>query len=157
MNNVINISLRVNGRNYELNIEGNERLIDVLRDRLGFKSVKEGCGSGDCGLCIVLMNGKPVHSCMVMGFQAREKEITTVEHLGDEDNLHPIQKAFTDVGAVQCGYCIPAAILVSKHILENHENPTQNDIRWFLRSVLCRCGSYLRFEKAIYEVSQQVR
>ncbi len=152
---MINVHLKVNGHDYEVSIEGNERLIDILRDKLGFKSIKEGCGSGDCGLCIVLMNGKPVHSCMVMGFQARGKDIVTVEGIGSEENLHPIQRAFIDVGAVQCGYCIPAAILVSKHIIENMSHPSQQDIRRLLRSVLCRCGSYLRFEEAIRKVSQE--
>jgi len=146
---LMKITLRVNGRDYEVGLEGNERLIDLLRDKLGFKSVKEGCGTGDCGLCLVLMNGRPVHSCLVMAFQAREKEITTVEGIGDEQNLHPIQKAFIETGAVQCGYCIPAAILASKYLLDKEEKPTREEIRWMLRSVLCRCGSYIRFEEAI--------
>ena len=153
---MLSISLKVNGREYNVDVEGNERLVDVLRNKLGFKSVKEGCGEGDCGLCIVLLDGKPVHSCMVMAFQARGREVTTVEALGDEDNLHPLQRAFIDVGAVQCGYCIPAAILVCKYAIESGLASSREEVRRLLRSVLCRCGSYIRFEEAVKKAQQEV-
>ncbi|MDJ0270840.1 MAG: (2Fe-2S)-binding protein [Aigarchaeota archaeon] len=149
---LLKIRLTVNGREYEVGLGGSELLIDVLRDRLGLKSVKEGCGEGDCGLCLVIADGVPIHSCLVMAFQADGKKITTVEGLGDGENLHPIQRAFIDVGAVQCGYCIPAAILAAKHLIDTTKNPSREEIRRALRSVLCRCGSYIRFEQAILKV-----
>lgn len=151
----LKITLNVNGINYEVGLEGNERLIDVLRDKLGFKSIKEGCGSGDCGVCIVLVDGKPIHSCLMMAFQARGKKITTVEGIGDENNLHPLQQKFIELGAVQCGYCIPAAILVGKYLIDNYLSLTSYDIRRELRSVLCRCGSYIRMEKSILEAARR--
>lgn len=143
------VTLRVNGRFYETVVSDNERLMDVLRNHLAFKSVKEGCGVGDCGLCIVLMNGRPVNSCLILAAKLNGDEIVTVEGLGSEANLHPLQKAFIDVGASQCGYCIPAALLISHHLLAKTPNPTSVEIRRSMRSVLCRCGSYLRFEEAI--------
>ncbi|MEM4316414.1 MAG: 2Fe-2S iron-sulfur cluster-binding protein, partial [Nitrososphaerota archaeon] len=107
------VRMRVNGQPYELDVRDNERLVDVLRNHLAIKSVKEGCGVGDCGLCIVLMNGRPVNSCLVLAARLRDDEIITVEWLGDQAKLHPLQRAYIDVGASQCGYCIPAALLVS--------------------------------------------
>jgi len=139
---------RVNGVDYSLEVEPNERLCDVLRNRLGLMSVKTGCGVGDCGLCTVLLDGKPAPSCLVLAYRASDKEITTVEALGTEKNLHPLQKAFIDVGAVQCGYCIPAALLVLKHIHDTNPAARREDVRRALRGILCRCGSYLRFEEA---------
>jgi aerobic-type carbon monoxide dehydrogenase small subunit (CoxS/CutS family) len=128
-------------------------MVDVLRDVLGFKSVMEACGSGACGLCTVLVDGTPVHSCLMMAFQGRGKTMTTVEGLGNEHQLHPLQQAFIDAGAVQCGYCIPAALLAGKALLDAQPHPHHEDIRRALRSVLCRCGSYLRFEEAVLAVA----
>lgn len=143
------IRVNVNGVDYEVDMEGHERLIDLLRDKLGIKSVKEGCGSGECGVCTVLLDGRPVNSCLMLAVQARGKTITTVEGIGSADNPHPLQRAFLKVGAVQCGYCIPAVILTSKSLLDKNPNPSKEEIRSALRSVLCRCGSYLLFEEAI--------
>jgi carbon-monoxide dehydrogenase small subunit len=149
----LHVTLRVNGAQHKVALHGNERMVDVLRDILGFKSVKEACGSGACGLCTVLVDGKPVHSCLMMAFQGRGKAIMTGEGLGDERHLHPLQQAFIDAGAVQCGYCIPAALLTAKGLLDAQPDPPREEIRRALRSVLCRCGSYLRFEEAILSVA----
>jgi aerobic-type carbon monoxide dehydrogenase small subunit (CoxS/CutS family) len=149
---VMPLKFRVNGVEYSLEVEPHERLCDVLRNRLGLMSVKTGCGVGDCGLCTVLVNGKPVTSCLVLAYRASGSEITTVEALGTEKNLHPLQKAFIDVGAVQCGYCIPAALLVLKHLHDTNPYARREEVRHALRSVLCRCGSYLRFEEAFEQV-----
>lgn len=145
----LTVSFTVNGKQQSLDLRGNERLIDVLRDSLGLKSVKEGCGAGDCGLCLVLVDGKPMHSCLMMAAKIRAKSIITVEGLSDEKNLHPIQKAFIENGAVQCGYCIPAQILAAKSLLDSNPHPTRAEIRKALSPVLCRCASYLRFEESV--------
>ena len=148
------IRLNVNGVDHEVELKGNERLIDVLREKLGLRSVKEGCGTGECGACIVLVNGVPVASCLMLAVQARGKKITTLEGIGDESNLHPLQKAFIEVGAVQCGYCIPGAILVGKALLDRNPNPSREEIRRAFKSVICRCGSYLLFEEAVRMVAE---
>ncbi|MEM4302426.1 MAG: (2Fe-2S)-binding protein [Candidatus Caldarchaeum sp.] len=146
------VGLKVNGVNYSLDVEANERLSDVLRTRLGFMGVKEGCGVGDCGLCVVLMDDKPINSCLVLAYQADGREIQTVESLSVAGKLHPLQKAFIDVGAVQCGFCIPAALMVLKHLLDTNPSASSEEVRHALRNVLCRCGSYLRFLEAFEAV-----
>lgn len=146
------IDLYVNGERYVVDVEANERLSDVLRSKLGFMSVKQGCGVGDCGLCIVLLDGNPVNSCLVLAYQAAGQKITTVEALGEDGKPHPLQQAFIETGAVQCGFCIPAVLLVLKHLHDKKPNASREDIRYALRSVLCRCGSYIRFEEAFTKV-----
>jgi len=148
------VSLRVNGVDYRLEVEPNERLVDVLRGRLGLMGVKEGCGVGDCGLCIVLLDGRPVNSCLILAYQAEGHEVKTVESLGTPENLHPLQKAFVEA-AVQCGFCIPATLLVMESLLKNNPKASREDLRHALRSVLCRCGSYLRFEEAFEMVRKR--
>ncbi len=145
----LRLSFTANGKPRSLDLKGNERLIDVLRDSLDLKSVKEGCGAGDCGLCLVLVDGKPMHSCLTMAARIEGKTVITVEGLGDERQLSPIQKAFVETGAVQCGYCIPAQILAAKNLLDTNPRPTKAEIRKALSPVLCRCGSYLRFEESV--------
>ncbi|MDW8083828.1 MAG: (2Fe-2S)-binding protein [Candidatus Caldarchaeum sp.] len=142
------VDFEVNGVRYSVDVEPNERLSDVLRNKLRLVSVKQGCGTGDCGLCIVLVDGKPVNSCLVLAYRVDGLKITTVEALGDGGKLHPLQQAFIDVGAVQCGFCIPAALLVLKHLYDEKPTATKQEVRHALRTVLCRCGSYIRFEEA---------
>ncbi|MEM4573344.1 MAG: (2Fe-2S)-binding protein [Candidatus Caldarchaeum sp.] len=149
------VELVVNGERYSVDVEPNERLSDVLRSKLGYVSVKQGCGVGDCGLCIVLLDGKPVNSCLVLAYQAHGQSITTVEGIGDGGKLHPLQQAFIDTGAVQCGFCIPAALLVLKHLYEMNPGASRHEVRHALRSVLCRCGSYIRFEQAFEKVKKR--
>ncbi len=146
------IRLQVNGIKHEVELEGHERLMDILREKLGVRSVKEGCGTGECGMCAVLVNGVPMLSCLMLAVQARGKRITTVEGLEEDGKLHPLQKAFIETGAVQCGFCIPGAIIVAKGLLDRKRKPNRDEIRRALRSVLCRCGSYLMFEEAVQMV-----
>ncbi len=148
------VSLKVNGKPYSLDVAENETLSEVLRYRLGFMSVKEGCGEGDCGLCIVLLNGRPVHSCLVPAWRAEGAEVITVEGIGTESSLHPVQKAFVDEGAVQCGFCIPAAVLIGKWALDNGLAVDRERIRWAYRGLLCRCGSYIIFEGSVVRAAR---
>lgn len=137
-----NISLTVNGQKVEVNADENLRLLDLLRDELGLVGTKEGCGEGECGACTIIMDGETVNSCMVMAFQAEGSEITTIEGLEREGGLHPVQKAYMDVGAVQCGFCIPGMVLSTKALLDKNPDPDEAEIREGLSGNLCRCTGY---------------
>ena len=139
---MININLKINGKGYNLDIKEELRLLDLLREELKLTGVKEGCGEGECGACTVIMDGETVNSCMVMAFQADGSEILTIEGLGTEDNLHPIQEAFIEVGAVQCGYCTPGMILSVKSLLDKNPYPSRDEIREGISGNLCRCTGY---------------
>ncbi|MCD6488911.1 MAG: (2Fe-2S)-binding protein [Desulfurococcales archaeon] len=143
------IRLNVNGRDYVVTVKPYERLIDVLRYKLGFTSVKEGCGRGECGACVVLMDGKLVPSCLVLAIRANGSKIVTLEGLAPEGKLHAIQKAFLDTLGVQCGFCFPGVIIATKYLLDRVSDPSDEDIKNYLEGQLCRCGSYLRFIKAV--------
>ncbi len=145
----IAIRLNVNGRDYVVTVKPYERLIDVLRYKLGFTSVKEGCGRGECGACVVLMDGKLVPSCLVLAIRANGSKIVTLEGLAPEGKLHAIQKAFLDTLGVQCGFCFPGVIIATKYLLDRVSDPGDEDIKNYLEGQLCRCGSYLRFIKAV--------
>jgi len=151
------ITLKVNGKEYNIYVNSDDRLIDVLRDKLGLKSVKEGCGTGDCGLCTVLINGVPVLSCLMLAVQARNKEILTLEGLGSEEKLHPIQEAFREAHAVQCGFCTPAMILIAKALLDKNQNPSYDEIREAISGTLCRCTGYYSIVEAIKLASERVK
>lgn len=146
---MIEIQLTVNGKDYTVNIEEDKRLLDVLREDLGFTGVKEGCSEGECGACTVIMDRKTVNSCMVMGFQANGSNIVTIEGLEKDGQLHPIQQAFIDIGAVQCGYCTPGMILSAKALLDKNPNPTKEEIREGISGNLCRCTGYSKIVKAV--------
>lgn len=143
-----NITLTVNGEERKLSIDENLRLLDLLRDELGLVGTKEGCGEGECGACTVIMDGETVNSCMVMAFQADGSEITTIEGLERDGKIHPVQKAYIDVGAVQCGFCIPGMVLSTKALLDKNENPTEEEIREGLSGNLCRCTGYSKMVHA---------
>ncbi|RLE91255.1 MAG: (2Fe-2S)-binding protein [Thermoprotei archaeon] len=153
----IEITLNVNGKDYTVKVKPYERLIDVLRYKLGFISVKEGCGRGECGTCAVIMDGELVASCMVLAVQARGKKILTLEGLAPPGKLHAIQKALLDTFAMQCGFCFPGVIMAMKHLLDKNPNPTEEEIREALSGNLCRCGSYLRFIKAAKLAAEYIR
>ncbi|SHI15013.1 (2Fe-2S)-binding protein [Sporanaerobacter acetigenes] len=143
------ISLMVNGENKTLDVEEDKRLLDFLRDDLGLIGVKEGCGEGECGACTVIMDGQAVVSCLVMAFQADGSHITTIEGLAKNGELHPIQKAFIDSGAVQCGFCTPGMILSAKALLDKNPHPTREEIREGLSGNLCRCTGYNKIVDAV--------
>ncbi len=135
-------TLHVNGRVHEVSLEPHETLAEVLRDRLGLLGVKVSCGEGECGSCTVLLDGEPATSCLMLAVQAEGREITTIEGLGTEDDLHPIQQAFIDSHGFQCGFCAPGIILSSKALLEKNPQPTPGEVTEALNGHICRCGSY---------------
>jgi aerobic-type carbon monoxide dehydrogenase small subunit (CoxS/CutS family) len=143
------LRFNVNGKDYALLVQSHERLLDVLRDRLGLKGTKEGCSTGDCGICCVLMDGKLVNSCLIFAIQARNKRIETIEGIGTPEHLHPVQKEFMKWNASQCGFCIPAMILASKNLLDKNSNPTDEQIRKTTSGILCRCTGYLKIFEAV--------
>ncbi len=153
----IPIKLNVNGRDYVVTVKPYERLIDVLRYKLGFTGVKEGCGRGECGSCLVIMDGKLVPSCLVLAVRANGSRITTIEGIAPEGKLHAIQKALLDVHAVQCGYCLPGVIVAVKYLLDRNPEPSDEEIMEVLDGCLCRCGTYPRFLKAVKLAIKYVR
>ncbi|WP_353094538.1 (2Fe-2S)-binding protein [Tissierella praeacuta] len=139
---MVDISLKVNGEFFEISVDENLRLIDLLRDELGFVGTKEGCGEGECGACTVIMDGETVNSCLVMAFQANGSSILTIEGLEKNGKFHPVQQAYIDVGAVQCGFCIPGMVLSTKALLDKNPHPTRDEIREGISGNLCRCTGY---------------
>lgn len=149
------ISLKVNNREYSVEIENHTRLIDLLREKLRLTGTKEGCGEGECGACTVLMDGKIVNSCLVMAIQSQGKEIITIEGIGSEKELHPVQQAFLEEGAVQCGYCTPGMVISAVDLLRMYPNPTKQEIKRHLAGNLCRCTGYDKIMKAVQKASQR--
>ncbi len=143
------VNYTINGRKYEAYIEPNRTLLEVVRDELRLTGAKEGCGTGDCGACSMIVNGKLVTSCLMLAPQASGGQITTIEGLADGATLHPVQKAFIDKGAVQCGFCIPGMILAGKNLLDRNPSPTEPEIREAIAGNLCRCTGYTKIVEAI--------
>lgn len=150
------ITLTVNGHIHELEVEPRERLIDVLRYKLGYTGVKEGCGTGDCGACTILLDGKPVNSCLILAVSANGKSITTVEGIAQDGKLHPVQQAFVEFGAVQCGFCTPGFIVNSVALLNENPNPDLETIRYWLAGNLCRCTGYQKIIKAVLAAAEKM-
>jgi aerobic carbon-monoxide dehydrogenase small subunit len=143
------IRLRVNGEPYDLLVEPRHTLLKVLRDVLGLTGTKKGCDTGDCGACTVLMNGRPINSCLALAVEADGAEITTIEGLAGGDDLHPIQEAFVQAGAIQCGYCTPGMILTAKALLDENPAPSEEEIKRAIAGNLCRCTGYVKIVEAI--------
>lgn len=150
------LKFTVNGKDHALVVQSHERLLDVLRDRLELKGTKEGCSTGDCGICGVLMDGKLINSCLIFAIQARSKRIETIEGIGTAEKLHPLQRAFMEWNASQCGFCIPAMILASKNLLDKNSNPTEDQIRTATRGILCRCTGYLKVFEAVKAAAREM-
>jgi carbon-monoxide dehydrogenase small subunit len=148
------ISFTVNGAARTIHAYPMARLLDVLREELNLTGVKEGCGEGECGSCSVLMDGVLVNSCLIPALQARDASIVTIEGLADNDLLHPLQKAFVDCGAAQCGICTPGMILAALHLLDKTPRPSLEEIREGLSGNLCRCTGYLQIFEAVAKASQ---
>lgn len=143
------LTLRVNGQTYQLDVSPERTLLEVLREDLGLVGAREGCGVGMCGACTVLVNDQPISSCLMLAVQAQEVEITTVEGLASPEGLHPVQQAFIDHAAFQCAYCTPGFILSAVALLKQQPQPAEEMIRAYLGGNLCRCGSYNNIVKAV--------
>jgi carbon-monoxide dehydrogenase small subunit len=153
------IVLRVNGVEYELKVAVTATLADVLREELGLTGTKIMCNEGECGACTVLINGRPMLSCMILARDAQGKEILTIEGLADSrtGDLHPIQQAFVERSGMQCGVCTPGMILSAKALLDENPNPTEDDVRWALSGNICRCGNYRRITECVLLAADRLR
>lgn len=143
------IDLTVNGEAYQLEVAPQTTLLELLRNQLHLTGTKEGCGLGDCGACIVLVEGKPVNSCLMLAVDAKGREVVTIEGLETNGQLHPLQQSFLEKGAVQCGFCTPAMILSAKSLLDKNPGAGVREIKEALSGVLCRCGSYQKIIAAV--------
>ena len=151
------IQLTVNGEAVEAAVEANRTLLQFLREDLGLTGTKHGCGLGDCGACTVILDGSPVNACLVLAVQARGRQVLTIEGLAENGNLHPIQKAFVDKGAIQCGFCTPGMILSAKALLDMNPKPTEPEIRTAISGNLCRCTGYQKIVEAIQEAAEEIQ
>ena len=153
----IHVSASVNGDEKEFLCDSNETLLDILRDNLGVTGTKEGCGTGDCGACSVILDKKLVCSCLVLGAEVDGSEISTIEGMADEKELHPLQKKFIEHAALQCGICTPGILIAAKSLLERNPDPTESDIRYWLAGNLCRCTGYDKIIKAVIDAAAEMR
>ncbi|HSR29505.1 MAG TPA: (2Fe-2S)-binding protein [Anaerolineae bacterium] len=149
------LTMTVNKQTVTVEIQADELLVDVLRDRLGLIGTKVGCNEGECGACTVIMGGQAVLSCLIPALRAQGQEITTIEGLSDGDTLHPLQQAFVEHGAVQCGYCIPGFILSAKALLDVNPKPHRAEIKEAIAGNLCRCTGYVKIIEAIEAVADR--
>jgi aerobic-type carbon monoxide dehydrogenase small subunit (CoxS/CutS family) len=147
------VALRVNGKAYTVRVEPRVTLLEALRDHIGLTGSKNVCDRGTCGACTVIMEGRPVYACSVLAIDASGNDILTIEGLGTPENMHPIQKAFVDNDAQQCGFCTPGFIMACHAFIEDHPNPTPEQINQGLGGNLCRCGSYVGVRKAVAEAA----
>ncbi len=146
------LRVMINGEQVVSQIDPSMTLQKFLHDTLGLTGTKEGCGSGLCGCCTVMVDGKAVKSCLILALQVRKKTVLTIEGLADEDTLDPVQRAFIENGAIQCGYCSPGMIMSSKGLLTENPNPTESEVRHALSGNLCRCTGYHKIVKAVLSV-----
>ncbi len=149
------IVLKVNGKNHELEVKPHELLSDVLQKQLHLRGVRVSCQEGECGACTVLVDGKPVLSCMMLAMQAEGREILTIEGLGTDGELHPIQEAFIEQHGFQCGFCTPGVILSTKHLLENRPESNPEKIAMSLSGHICRCGAYRNIIRSVQHAAKK--
>lgn len=150
------INLKINGEPYEVSVKPNTTLLDLLRDEIGLTGTKKGCDTGQCGACTVLLDGKSINSCLVLAVDANGKEVLTIEGLASDGKLHPLQEAFIQEGAVQCGYCTSGMILSAKALLDENPTPKEEEVKKAIAGNLCRCTGYIRIVKAILNVAERL-
>lgn len=153
----VEISFKLNGKPVTVDVKPNEILLDVLRLKLGIKSVRRGCERAECGTCTVLIDGVPVYSCMILAPQVQGKEVITVDYLAEKGELQPLLDAFTEVGAVQCGFCSPGFLLTAYALLKKNPNPTTDEIKKAIEGNLCRCTGYKKIIEAITLASKKMK
>ena len=151
----IEIVVTVNGESHQAEVDPQTTLLEFLRGSLHLTGTKEGCGTGDCGACTVLVDGEPVNSCLMLAADARGRQVTTIEGLAHDGILHPLQESFIENGAVQCGFCSPAMILSAKALLDRNPGAGEDDIKHALSGTLCRCGSYKKIIESVLAVSRK--
>jgi aerobic carbon-monoxide dehydrogenase small subunit len=151
------VSATVNGEPVEFLCEPQETLLDVLRDRLNLTGSKEGCGSGDCGACSVIVDGRLLCSCLMLGAEAEGRAIETIESLAQGDTLHPLQQRFLEHAALQCGFCTPGFLVAAKALLDRNPNPTESEARYWLAGNLCRCTGYDKIIRAVMDAAADLR
>ena len=148
------MAVTINGESHELDVSVNKTLIDLIKDDLGLVGTKDGCRQGVCGACTVLVDGVPIRSCLELAIRCNGKQITTVEGLREVDSLHPLQQAFIDAGAVQCGYCTPGMLMMATAFLKENPNPTEEEVREALIGSICRCTGYTGSVQAVLAVAE---
>ncbi len=151
------VSTIVNGDPADFLCEPQTSLLNALRDELGMTGSKEGCGSGDCGACSVILDGKLVCSCLVLATEAEGKRVETIEGMAQEGRLHPLQEKFLDVGALQCGFCTPGVLIAAKALLDRNPDPSEEETRYWLAGNLCRCTGYDKIIRAVLETAAELR
>ena len=151
------ITLQINGEDYDIIVEGRTRLLDAIREQCELTGAKEGCSTGDCGACTVLLDGKPITSCMCFAVSAQGKAITTIEGLAQNGELTAVQQAFIDRGGLQCGICTPGMILSATALIEETPHPTKEEIRFALAGNLCRCTGYQKIVEAVVAASEAAK
>ncbi len=151
----IPITMTVNGRSISLDVEPHQTLLDLLRDRLTLKGAKRSCDLQVCGACTVLLNGRAVSSCTMLAYEARDAEVLTIEGLAEGDRLHPLQQAFIDHAAFQCGFCTPGMIMTAKSLLDENSRPTEDQVKKYMNGNICRCTGYKKIVEAILAASGQ--
>ena len=153
----IHVTTNINGDETEFLCEPEQTLLDVLRDELAMTGSKEGCSSGDCGACSVMLDGRLVCSCLVLGAEAEGREVATIEGMAVGENLHPLQQKFLEHAALQCGICTPGILVAAKALLEQTDNPTETEIRYWLAGNLCRCTGYDKIVRAVMDAAAEMR
>ena len=151
------VSTTINGEPVEFLCETEQTLLDVLRDELGLTGSKEGCSSGDCGACSVIVDGRLICSCLMLAVEAEGRTIETIEGLARGETLHPLQQKFLEAAALQCGFCTPGLLVAAKALLDRHPNPTENEARYWLAGNLCRCTGYDKIIRAVLDAAAELR
>ncbi len=151
------VTATINGEEAEYLCEAQETLLDVLRDQVGLTGTKEGCSSGDCGACSVMLDGRVVCSCLVLGVEAEGKTVETIEGMANGEELHPLQQKFLEEAALQCGYCTPGVLVAAKALLDINNDPTETEVRYWLAGNLCRCTGYDKIVRAVMSTAADMR